>query len=129
MSSTLKNPGIPDAGTANLSLFAHHPLPTWVVDRNHFNVRFSNEAALRLYGYTAEEFLQTSFLDLFCEESRPVFFHRLLQGDPAFHFVCQHRHSKGSLLKITLYLSLLDAGHLLASAVELGDQAPGRLQD
>lgn len=37
-------------------LFSHNPLPTWVVDRETLKFLEVNEAAIRVYGYSREEF-------------------------------------------------------------------------
>lgn len=45
-------------------LFENNPQPMWVFDRNTFSFLAVNEAALRHYGYSREEFLRMNVLDL-----------------------------------------------------------------
>ena len=46
------------------SLFNVNPLPMWVLDREHLRFLSVNQAAIDLYGYTREEFLQMSVENL-----------------------------------------------------------------
>jgi PAS domain S-box-containing protein len=52
------------------AMFAQNPNPMWVIDRRDFRFLAVNEAALRLYGYTREEFLQLTTLDIRPPEER-----------------------------------------------------------
>jgi PAS domain S-box-containing protein len=49
------------------SLFERSPLPKWIYDRETFAFLSVNDAAVRLYGYSNEEFLNMTILDI-----RPV---------------------------------------------------------
>jgi two-component system, cell cycle sensor histidine kinase and response regulator CckA len=49
-------------------LFSHTPLPTWVIDQETLRFMQVNEAAIRLYGYTAEEFEKLSTWDIVAPE-------------------------------------------------------------
>ncbi len=46
------------------SLFEHNPLPFWVFDTQSLRFLEVNAAAVKTYGYTREEFLRMSILDL-----------------------------------------------------------------
>jgi PAS domain S-box-containing protein len=48
----------------NKSLFEFSPLPKWIYDIETLRFLNVNEAAVRLYGYTKEEFLTMSILDI-----------------------------------------------------------------
>jgi len=54
-------------------LFEHNPLPTWVFDSATLRFLQVNEAAIRQYGYTAEEFGAMTMLDIRPEEDRANF--------------------------------------------------------
>ena len=54
-------------------LFAAHPQPMWVVDLDTLRFLAVNEAALRHYGYSREEFLTLSLADLRPPEDVPAF--------------------------------------------------------
>jgi len=59
MSSVLENP-LPASLESESSfqlLFHHHPLPMWVVDAESLKFLVVNDAAVKRYGYTREEFL------------------------------------------------------------------------
>ena len=59
MTSTLENP-LPASLESESSfqlLFHHHPLPMWVVDAETLRFLVVNDAAVKRYGYTREEFL------------------------------------------------------------------------
>ena len=45
-------------------LFAHNPLPMWVSDRETLKILAVNDAALAHYGYTREQFLGMTVVDL-----------------------------------------------------------------
>lgn len=51
-------------------LFDHNPLPTWVYEKETLRFIEVNEAAIRLYGYTREEFLRMTMLDIRPEAER-----------------------------------------------------------
>src|SRR5271170_6386664 len=54
-------------------LFEHNPLPTWVFDSETLRFLQVNEAAIRQYGYTAEEFGAMTMLDIRPEADRANF--------------------------------------------------------
>ena len=45
-------------------LFEHNPLPTWLYDMESLKFLRANEAAVRLYGYSEEEFAEMTILDI-----------------------------------------------------------------
>src|SRR5207237_10802012 len=51
-------------------LFSHNPLPTWVIDRETLRFLEENEAAVRVYGYSQEEFRRMTILDIRPEEEK-----------------------------------------------------------
>lgn len=46
------------------ALFADNPVPMWAFDYEMLTIQMVNDAALELYGYTREEFLNLSIFDL-----------------------------------------------------------------
>src|SRR5690606_20685232 len=53
------------------SLFDLSPLPMWVVDRANLRFLSVNDAALKMYGYSRDEFLTMSVRDLWTREDEP----------------------------------------------------------
>ncbi len=76
-------------------LFYNSPLPTWMVECDTYQFLAVNEAAVRFYGYTREEFLALSLLDLQLPDDVEAFkerFRRMLAG--ASHVGIQHHVKK-----------------------------------
>jgi PAS domain S-box-containing protein len=67
-------------------LFAHNPLPTWVFDSETLRFLQVNDAAVRQYGYSQDEFEGMTVLDIRPESERPNFRAdlRQWQGQPQF---------------------------------------------
>jgi len=53
------------------SLFDLSPLPMWVVDREELKFLSVNDAAVKIYGYSREEFLKMTVRDLWAESEEP----------------------------------------------------------
>jgi two-component system cell cycle sensor histidine kinase/response regulator CckA len=49
-------------------LFSHTPLPTWVIDQETLKFLQVNEATVRQYGYSAEEFEELNTMDIVAPE-------------------------------------------------------------
>ena len=62
----------PQAGRYRM-LFESSPLPMWVFDAETLRFLAVNDAAVRLYGYTREEFLRMSATDVRHPEERRIF--------------------------------------------------------
>jgi two-component system cell cycle sensor histidine kinase/response regulator CckA len=58
-------------------LFANNPLPTWVFDCENLRFLQVNDAAVRQYGYSREEFAAMTVLDLRPEDARADFIDHL----------------------------------------------------
>lgn len=62
-----------DAKTRYSDLFHLSPLPMWVYDLGTFHFLDVNEAVIKKYGYTKEEFLKMTVKDIWPEEDYPIF--------------------------------------------------------
>ncbi|MEZ7506195.1 PAS domain S-box protein [Flavobacterium sp. Arc2] len=62
-----------DAKTRYSDLFHLSPLPMWVYDLGTFNFLDVNEAVIKKYGYTKQEFLKMTVKDIWPEEDYPIF--------------------------------------------------------
>jgi hypothetical protein len=83
-------------------LFSHNPLPTWVIDRETLQFLEVNDAAVQVYGYSAEEFRNMTILDLRPEEEKARFLHFLQQnsGDGLYHGSWKHRKKDGKIVQV-----------------------------
>ncbi len=61
------------------SLFRQNPMPMWVFDKNSLQFLAVNEALVRLYGYSEEEFLQMNITEIWLQEDAAAFLEELRQ--------------------------------------------------
>jgi PAS domain S-box-containing protein len=85
-------------------LFERSPLPKWVIDLATLRFVDVNEAAIKHYGYTREEFLRMSILDVRTPEAGAALQatlarapHRAPEKDH-----CQHRKKNGEVIDVEL---------------------------
>lgn len=83
-------------------LFSHNPLPTWVIDRETLRFLEVNEAAVRVYGYSQEEFKKMTILDFRSEEekTRTLQYLKENSGDGLYHGRWQHRKKDGKIIEV-----------------------------
>ena len=85
-------------------LFESNPVPMWVFDRSSLRFLAVNEAAVAVYGYSREQFLAMTVVDLRPGEDRVQFasFIRSL-ADQQFHEnVGQHRKADGTSIDVAV---------------------------
>jgi PAS domain S-box-containing protein len=94
----------------SLFLFAHNPLPMWVLDRTTLQFLQVNDAALRHYGYDLMEFLQMAATDLHSAQEVPKLLSVLQNADsPDLHGgQWHHRKKDGSVIDVEMFLDDLD---------------------
>src|SRR3954470_1934759 len=85
-------------------LFGNNPQPMWVFDVDTLAFLDVNESAMRHYGYTREEFLRMSIMDLLPPEDTPGLHHGLerngsTRGDVA---LIQHQRKDGAIVDMEL---------------------------
>lgn len=87
-------------------LFEATPVPMWIYDLESLKFVAVNDATVRNYGYSREEFLAMSILDIRPEEERE----RLKQvvsayrgGQPHRNDIWRHRRKDGSILFVEVY--------------------------
>ena len=91
-------------------LFDRNPVPMWVFDRLTFRFLAVNEAAIRQYGYSAQEFLEMTLMDIRPEGEIPALLEDLkemrrgLQRPAAW----KHRRKDGSTLDVEIVCHDLD---------------------
>ncbi|MEI8703419.1 sensor domain-containing protein [Mesorhizobium sp. ISC15] len=86
-------------------LFEDNPIPMWVFDRGSLRFLAVNQAALEHYGYTREEFLSKSILEIRPAEEREAFVQVVGTGEGSYRTGRTWRHIKadGSLIDIVAY--------------------------
>lgn len=90
-------------------IFEHHPEPMWVFDTETFAFQAVNQAAIELYGYTREEFLKMSLVDIRPENQRTEF-HRYcdtMRRSPIFSErgisdTWTHQKKNGEIFQVTI---------------------------
>lgn len=91
-------------------LFSHNPLPTWVMDDDTLQFMQVNDAAVRQYGFTPEEFRRMSMFDLRPEEQQTSPDARARKDDAAARYegLCKHRKKDGKVLEVEIISHQLD---------------------
>ncbi len=89
----------PQAGRYRM-LFESSPLPMWVLDDETLRFVAVNDAALRLYGYSREEFLGKSTADLRRPDERRDFLRPHEPGGTVYRGVFRHARKNGEPLDI-----------------------------
>ena len=86
-------------------LFEHSPLPMWAYSPDTLRFLDVNDAAIRQYGYSREEFLDMSLLDIRPEQERArlqALMQSLPEGTQA-PGIWLHRHKSGRLMQMEVH--------------------------
>ncbi len=75
-------------------LFAAHPTPAWVYDRDTLRILDANAAACRHYGYTRDDFLSLTLVDLRPREEMPALLDALRRDAEGLSETRVYRHLK-----------------------------------
>lgn len=83
-------------------LFDHNPHPMWVYDRNTLAFLDVNDSAIQLYGYSREEFLSMTILDIRPPEDVPALLASLptLKGRLDHEDLWRHRRKDGAVFQV-----------------------------
>src|SRR5262249_45893686 len=73
-------------------LFNSHPVPMWVYDMETYRFLAVNDAAMRRYGYTGEEFLRMTIRDIRPPEDVQAFVDEISVGLPEYGITGTRRH-------------------------------------
>ena len=109
----------PHAGRYRM-LFEASPLPMWVLDDETLRFLAANDAALRVYGYTREEFLRMSLGDLRRPDERRDFL-RNEPGGSVYRGVFRHMNKTGDPLDIDAVAHLVSWRGRRARLVVIND--------
>ncbi len=107
----------------SLILFAHNPLPMWVLEREGLHILQVNDAAISHYGYERMEFLQMHAGDLHPAEEVPALLVAFQQGFPAEQQARQwhHRKKDGSVIDVEMFLHKMEYSGNAAALVVAQD--------
>ncbi len=90
-------------------LFDSNPVPMWVVDPKTHEFLAVNNAAIAHYGYSREQFLKMSLLDIRPPEERNNFLQFMREGKISQGgLVWKHQKADGSIIHVAAYGEALD---------------------
>ncbi len=100
-------------------LFQAHPMPMWVYDLETYRFLEVNEAAMAKYGYTREEFLSMTILQIRPERERPRLLEDLKGKRPPLQVSgpWTHRLKDGREIQVEIHSHTLDWGGRPAALV------------
>jgi len=112
-------------------LFEATPQPIWVYDETSLAILEVNEAAIRTYGYTADEFLSMKIDDLQALESGPALLIQNSTGDdgPTLSSPWRHQRKDRSLIFVELTSHPLRFNGIQARLVIANDVTERKLLD
>ncbi len=90
-------------------LFEHNPVPMFVWARESLRFLAVNDAAIAHYGYSRQQFLSMSILEIRPEKERPTFLNALQRGSPLYPEGRVWRHCKadGSIFEAAIFTRAL----------------------
>lgn len=110
-------------------LFANHPYAMWVYDLETLRFLEVNDCAVEQYGYTRDEFLRMTLLDIRPEEDLPQFLEWLSEVRPALRQSTHWRHKtkQGRVFPVSLRSHTLEFAGREASLVVVQDISEQRM--
>ena len=110
-------------------LFSQTPLPTWVIDPETLQFLLVNDAAVKQYGYSQEEFSRLSVAEIRPEEERSRFDEHAAEwheeGEHRGHW--KHRSKDGRVFEVDIVSHKLDYGGRNVRLVVAQDVSERRL--
>ncbi|MBL7703283.1 MAG: PAS domain S-box protein [Ferruginibacter sp.] len=87
-------------------LFQNNPMPMWVIDLKTFKFLDVNEMAILQYGYSRQEFLSMTAMDIRPEEDASLFLqsdHTYLTNDKNYNKgIWRHRKKDGTIIEVEI---------------------------
>ncbi|MDQ1591564.1 MAG: hypothetical protein QOG71_2191 [Pyrinomonadaceae bacterium] len=104
-------------------LFESNPNPMWVYDTDTYAYLAVNQAAVRHYGYTREEFLKMSILDVRPPTNIPAVLENIasLPSEHRYAGEWEHRKKDGTQIFVEISSQLIDFGGRTARLVLIND--------
>jgi PAS domain S-box-containing protein len=103
-------------------MFESNPIPMWVNDRDNFHFLDVNAAAIAHYGYSREQFLAMTVLDIRASEDWAELRAAIADKDNAAGRIRRHIKADGSKIEVSVYTrSLAFAGRdaVLVAAIDV----------
>jgi diguanylate cyclase (GGDEF)-like protein/PAS domain S-box-containing protein len=88
-------------------LFEHNPVPMWVFECKHLRFLAVNDAAIKHYEYSREQFMAMSTLDIRPPEDRDEYRLAVASGSHSDRRVWQHIKADGTRIDVTVFSSQL----------------------
>jgi histidine kinase len=85
------------------AIFNNIPNPIFVLDMETLKIIDCNDSMKAVYGYSFKEIIQLSFPDLFCDQEREVYLHKIKTA--AVINQAKHVHKNGNLLFVNIRIS------------------------
>ncbi len=104
-------------------LFESNPMPMWVFDRATLRFLSVNDAAVNLYGYSREQFLAMTILDVRPQEAHSAIVEFLEQsgGESFGEEIWQHLKADGTILEAVVFSRALNYRGTAAALVAVVD--------
>jgi two-component system cell cycle sensor histidine kinase/response regulator CckA len=81
-------------------LFSNNPLPTWVMDDETLQFIQVNEAAVKQYGYTAQQFRHMGMKDVRAEDGAGAADMEREKAAGRYQGICKHRKKDGQVFEV-----------------------------
>lgn len=127
-----RNPEVPaESEHWSLLLFERNPFPMWIFDVESLAFLDVNEAAIGHYGYSREEFLSMTLLDIRPSEDLEVFMQDVAMRQTTYHAdgPWRHRRKDGSIIQVEITVLPIDYHGRHAKFVMAMDVTARRLAD
>src|SRR5262249_38697807 len=112
-------------------LFENNPVPMWVFDRDSLRFLAVNNAAVTAYGYSHEQFMAMTVLDVRPAEEREKFieFFRTLPEVQRDERVGRHRKADGTTMIVSVFSQVLTYHNHRAQLVAIHDVTQQQLAE
>lgn len=86
--------------------FLEHPVPMWIFEEDSLKIIAVNNAAIQNYGYSRDEFLNMTILDIRPAEDIPLLLKHLKQPRPETEEkeIWRHKKKDGSIIYVKIWL-------------------------